>query len=334
MISSTLLPLLATLALAAPAPAATSAASSNSTGCGKALPSGISKGSPSNKMTIQVGDDQREYLVHLPSNYQETTAHPVYFSFHGAGGSDYGQETLSQFSNPDFNHHGISIYPNGDSDAHWLSNPSVSITKSPSDIDFTLEVLQAVEDAYCVDTTRVYAAGKSNGGGLVNLLACNSTSSAKFAAFADVSAANYKNALALNCDPAKKPVPFIIFHGLTDDVIPYYGKNESDDAHSTFQVYPFSQDWAERNGCPHAADPSSQTQLYDDYVTKFTWTCNNATDVVQHYREKDLGHIWPSTEDNSDCEAHSSTCPMGHYVFNATEVIFEFFGNWSLPASA
>ena len=35
----------------------------------------------------------REYIVYLPSNFDNTTSHPVMFSFHGGGGDGLELET-------------------------------------------------------------------------------------------------------------------------------------------------------------------------------------------------------------------------------------------------
>lgn len=46
---------------------------------------------------------------------------------------------------------------------------------------------------------------------------------------------------------------------------------------------------------------------------------------MQHYREGENGHCWPSTVSNDDYESHPEQCPLGKYVFNATKYVFDFF---------
>jgi poly(3-hydroxybutyrate) depolymerase len=60
-------------------------------------------------------------------------------------------------------------------------------------VAFTMEMLDHFEERYCIDSSRVYAAGKSNGGGFTNLLACDAAASKRIAAFAPVSGAYYQD---------------------------------------------------------------------------------------------------------------------------------------------
>lgn len=49
-----------------------------------------------------------------------------------------------------------------------------------NDFQFTDDLLDTIVGAYCIDTSRVFATGKSNGAGFVNQLACH-PQSARFA---------------------------------------------------------------------------------------------------------------------------------------------------------
>jgi poly(3-hydroxybutyrate) depolymerase len=55
----------------------------------------------------------RDFLLSIPSTYNESTAVPLIFSFHGRDKNASSQQDLSQFSNPSFNRDGIVVYPNG-----------------------------------------------------------------------------------------------------------------------------------------------------------------------------------------------------------------------------
>lgn len=95
-------------------------------------------------------------------------------------------------------------------------------------------MLDALSDELCVDASRIYATGKSDGGGFVNLLACSAELSARVAAFAPVSGAYYNldvdtaaacdpGAVALPCSPSRADVPILAFHGGADGTIAYEG---------------------------------------------------------------------------------------------------------------
>jgi poly(3-hydroxybutyrate) depolymerase len=80
-------------------------------------------------------------------------------------------------------------------------------------------------DLYCIDNSRIYAAGKSNGGGFVGgVLACDTKLSTKIAAFAPVAGAFYiPNFIEKGCNPGRPDIPILEFHGGNDGVIPYSG---------------------------------------------------------------------------------------------------------------
>ena len=57
---------------------------------------------------------------------------------------------------------------------------------STDDKGFVADMLVYFGTNFCIDNSRIYAAGKSNGGGFTSLLACDSKLSKAFAAFAPV----------------------------------------------------------------------------------------------------------------------------------------------------
>lgn len=89
-----------------------------------------------------------------------------------------------------------------------------------------------LEGQYCIDTNRIFATGKSQGGGLVNQLACDATLSRRIAAFSPVAGSFYQTDFGAVCDPYRVPIacspgrtnlPMLEIHGLADDTIAYYG---------------------------------------------------------------------------------------------------------------
>jgi poly(3-hydroxybutyrate) depolymerase len=135
-------------------------------------------------------------------------------------------------SNETFNQNYLVVYPRG---IHlvWQGDPDAT---GHDDVDFTLSLLANLSSTFCVDSSRVYAAGKSSGGGFaVNILACDPRASLIFAAFGGMSGACYQGlagATENNCNGATVPVscnqgryPVLIFtiHGSADATINYDG---------------------------------------------------------------------------------------------------------------
>lgn len=135
------------------------------------------------------------------------------------------------------------VYPDG-VNRNW-AGASYSTLSIEEDLEFVWDLLAKVRKDYCVDSARIYATGHSNGGGLVNLIACNATVGAEFAAFAPVSGAFYENSDDQgDCEPARNSTPILEIHGGDDQIIPYDGgKGRGGEL-------PSIPDWYVRNSSP------------------------------------------------------------------------------------
>lgn len=298
-------------------------------GCGTDIPPAFP--SPGSSKSLHLPDSDREYILYIPETYNTSTPAPLYFSFHGATRDMASQEKLSQFSNPKFNKDAVVVYPNS-KNGYWLSNPNADASK-PDDLDFTAQLLTHMEEKLCIDASRVYSVGKSNGGGFTNVIACNDTVGARFAAFASVSGAYYDAESVPDvppCEPAIRDegFPFLELHGEDDTTAPIDGNTEENRKVPIIDILNF---WTEYNGCEQGASPAANQTIFEDPVVKYVvWNCGGKDGIVQHYREGNNGHCWPSTESNSDFVDHPDQCPMGKYVFDATECIVDFFSKYQL----
>ncbi|KAF7180047.1 hypothetical protein CNMCM7691_009213 [Aspergillus felis] len=189
-------------------------------GCGKPLPEHFLPGG-SYKAHINTTNGLRDYIIHIPCSYDENRAIPLIFSFHARDKNAEYQEQLSQFSNVAWNPDAIAVYPQG-LDNQWQGDPD---SHGVDDVGFTMTMLDHFEERYCIDSSRVYATGKSNGGGFTNLLACDATASTRIAAFAPVSGAFYQDVppadcnpgtVPIECNPGRDVIPIIEFHGSAD----------------------------------------------------------------------------------------------------------------------
>ncbi|KAJ5809813.1 uncharacterized protein N7503_002031 [Penicillium pulvis] len=300
----------------------------SSTGCKKELPPAFPN--PGKSTPLNLPGTDRDYRLYIPRNYDHNNPTPLYISLHGANRNMDEQERLSQFSNPLFNPDGIAVYPNS-RNGYWLSNPKAH-TSRPNDLDYMYDLITHLEDKLCIDTNRIYAAGKSNGAGFAGVMACNATVGSKIAAFASVSGGYYNisDIPGLGpCSPAPRDegYPFLEFHGTKDTTSPYDGGGR-DDKRPVIDVL---EEWAGRNGCPKDAEWSSNVTVFEHPLVKHaSWDCGGKKGIVQHYREGDWGHCWASTVPNGDTEAFWKQCSLGKYVFNATEIIFDFFSGYQL----
>ncbi|GAA4619404.1 PHB depolymerase family esterase [Saccharopolyspora hordei] len=273
------------------------------TGCGK--PSPVEPGT-SQTRTLESGGLTRSYRVHVPEHYLPVVPTRVVLSFHGHRRTAEYQEELSGFSGGD----AIAVYPQGvvgtDGETAWQGAP---YSADVDDVLFTSDLLDELQREFCVDPRRIYAAGKSNGGGFTGVLACRM--SGRIAAFAPVSGAFYPQ--GGECAP-DRPAPVLDFHGTADGTIPYDG----DPAKGLPPVPDWMAGWAERNGC--ADEPVVRD--HGDGVQVSTWHgCDRGSTVV-HYRVEGLGHDWPSTHPNPDSDVPA--------VLDATPIIEDFFARHPL----
>lgn len=184
---------------------------------------------------------------------------------------------------------------------------------------------------YCIDDNRIYANGKSNGGGFVGTLACDPLGS-NFAAFAPVSGALYTDIDDSSpCHPNRNVTPILEFHGFMDDIIPYGGGLTDHGTGSLVGSIPsWLQRWAGRNGC--SGNPPSNTTTIIPYtqtktVYYSTFDCGTGKDnIVQGYNISNLRHVWPSMHANDDNGGKSSQFSP----IEATRIILDFFAGHSL----
>ena len=167
---------------------------------------------------------EREYLLHIPENYDSSISHPIVFNFHGFGGTAtdhmYSADLRSISDTAGF----ILVYPQGlpsdDGSPHWNIAENGGDNKSNSDdFGFIVSLINELSLEYNIDENRIYACGYSNGAGFSFSVACHLN---QFAAIASISGLMSDWALD-NCDPPK-PVGTMIIHGTSDDARPYLGK--------------------------------------------------------------------------------------------------------------
>jgi Poly(3-hydroxybutyrate) depolymerase len=280
-------------------------------GCGKTpmIPAATSRNE-----TIRVNGLVRAYRLHIPADYNSRHHYPFILNFHGHGSNSRNQEYLTGMSRLADGAQFIVAYPQGTIGRDHLTGWNTGPARYPhvNDIQFTSDIINNVEANLCINTQRIYAAGFSNGGGMVNTLAC--TLSTRIAAFAIVSGGMHP--VAGGCHP-QRPVSLIEFHGTSDHTVPYTGNKSNDDE-------PPIQSWLQSWVKLDAANPQATIFYKRSGVLGERWTTPQHTATIIHYRIQGEGHQWPTiTFQDSN----------GHTV-NATELIWQFFQAHSLAAAA
>lgn len=205
------------------------AAAAQTAGCGQPVTPGVSN------RTIVVGGTQRSYLLVVPRTVAAATPNPVIIGLHG--GSDTAQNA-SRYMGLTSEDPALFVYPQA---PYWPEAGGVAWNVDPQGVDFPYfdALIAELGREHCVDTTRVFAAGKSNGGFMVNSLACFRPG--VFRAIAPVAGGGPQTT---RCPEG---VAAMIVHGSADRVVPISSGR-------------FSRDhWLARNGNtgapPVPADP-------------------------------------------------------------------------------
>ena len=184
--------------------AAAEPAPSRADGCARPkTPSGL----------VDLGTDDgagrmRTYRVQAPSNYDAARRYPVFFVFHGAGGSaanaaSFGLQRVAGASGL-----GIFVFPEGrDFQGQGIGWDD---RRDGYDLPFFEHMLRDLNESYCIDDKQIFAAGFSWGGDFVIALACNRGELLRAVAinsavdeFKDVS--DYKTYLGLPCRSERHP---------------------------------------------------------------------------------------------------------------------------------
>lgn len=259
----------------------------------------------------------RTYQLHLPPNYTSQTPWPLILAFHGRGGTGAEIEGFSKLSTLP----AVVAYPNGvigtggGNRQAWQGAPYAA--SGVDDVAFTSDLLNTLQNGLCVDQRRVYATGKSNGGGFTGLLACRMAG--RIAAIAPVAAAFYPGTgTDQDCTPSR-PVPVIDFHGTGDTTIPYDGDVSRDLPPIGTWVY----GWVLRDNC--AKWGFHQTISPDIAITR--WGNCNADAAVQHVAIAGGGHTWPGADVPSGGAGEPTT-----QTIEAHELIWEFLSGHQLPS--
>lgn len=235
-----------------------------------------------NAQTLVHDGIDREYIIYIPNSYDETSATPILFNFHGFGGS------ASQFINDaDMRAEAeansfILVYPQGsclNGASHWNPCPIDGDNKSTADdVGFVEAMISEISSQYNLDMERIYAAGYSNGGMMAYGLA--NYKSDLIAAVASVSGT------MLNCTgPTSHPMPVVHLHGTSDGVIPYDGSNDYSSVQNTLDY------WINFNNTV-----SSPTINIDNTggmtIEHYVYDQGDNSVSVEHYKYVGGDHVW------------------------------------------
>ena len=238
--------------------------------------------------------EKREYVLYVPSSYDRSRPTPLVISMHGAGLWGAAQRDISRWNELADRKGFIVVYPSGfggNGVRIWRAEPGDDLKK---DVRFISDLIDTLSVGYNIDSTRIYANGLSNGGGMSFALSC--TLSNRIAAVGLVAAAQtlpWRWCLEREAGgerrEAERPVPVISFHGTADPVVPYNGGASWISPRPFPNVPNWSANWARRNRC--GSNPV-ETKTAPDVTRREYKGCADDASVVL-YTIRGGGHTWP-----------------------------------------
>jgi polyhydroxybutyrate depolymerase len=264
-----------------------------------------------------------------------TVPRPLVLDFHGLGEGAILHATTTQFGALAQRDGFVVAFPEGTgAPVHW---DTADDSPANPDLAFVRALLARVESTQCIDLSRVYASGFSDGAFMASLLAC--TMSDRFTAIAAVSGLQRDSPC-----PASRRVPIISFHGTADPVLFFNGGTGmpsldgilgspnppgQPSAGPTSPVrlngpgYPATvRAWATSEGCRTAP---TDVEVASDVVLR-AYPCPEGT-AVQFYVIVGGGHSWPGPRSASPLRSVAGGTSAG---FNATDLIWVFFERFAL----
>lgn len=259
-----------------------------SLGCGRPQPK-------QGTNTFRYRGTRRPFLLALPSDYNGSDARPLILNFHGLGSNSVEQSAYSRLPSAGPQKGFIVVTPDTAPGRNGWKLPGMP--NGNADIRFVDAFLDHLEKKLCVDRSREFAGGMSNGAGLSAALVCGLNG--RLAGVAPIAGLN----LTFPCASAK-PTTIIAFHGTGDKIVPYKGgppfegktekvpgwmrpKNGKINLPSVEWAIAA---WARNFGCGPAKDGVGSTEVR---LRRYT-DCKNGA-IVQLYTVNDGGHTWPGS---------------------------------------
>ncbi|KAK5689317.1 hypothetical protein LTR17_026342 [Elasticomyces elasticus] len=309
-----------------------------STGCGAALPAGLTTMGRSVAFSMSTPDGyNRTYLVKVPQYYSATSASPLILGFPGNGADASSIEQQTGYSGSSLNPYAVVVYVTGVG-LGFQSNPAYAPGKQYANVDdigFIKLLIANITASFCIDTGHIFAIGHSNGGGFVGVMACDPVLSVTIAAFAGNSAALYTNIDSstnpdpntmepLNtpvqalCSPGRNDVPFVEFHGTADTQIAYAGSIVHA-AKALPSIPHWATDWSIRQGygstnvTTYQAPLAPTTNGGPANVTIYRFGSGARLGIITHYRLESWVHAYPNFANDNSAPIDASSTAMAFF---------------------
>ena len=289
----------------------------------------LSVDKPSEQKTISItfGGVARNFIVYLPSGYNNSGKMPLIFAIHGGSGTPEGMINIANFKPIADRDKVVLVYPEGIQKNWNDGRPTAPNQLGINDVGFFNQMCDYMINNYSVDGKKIYATGISNGGFMSTRLGCELSN--RIAAIAVDAATMEAKTIAPNCNPGR-PVPALYIHGTTDPLVPFLGGQMTAGGTaggtilSHFQVI---EKWVALNGCNTTPTITDLPDISNDGTTikQRVYTGGTTGSEVVSYVILNGGHTWPQGYQYLNEAIIGKTSQD----MNACEVIWTFFKRFS-----
>lgn len=262
-----------------------------STGCGKAPTIPNSDYNNGHHIAITVGNMAREYILNVPTNYDNSHPYKLIIAYHELNGND-DEMYRNQYYHllPLANNTAIFVAPNGQQNNANCTQAGGCGWPNPgnTDLAFADALVAQIQQTFCVDKDRIFATGWSFGGSMSYKTACERPLGGVANGYIRAIAVYSGSQLSGNCTPTK-PVAYYASHGTADSVLCYDQTRTAGCA--VGNGVSLAQNFSMANGCTFMAPTK---------VTSGNHICTSMTGCMTGYPVEFCSFNGPHTPDPTD----------------------------------
>ena len=273
---------------------------------------------------------RRSYRLFVPTGLKDAETIPLVLVFHGGGGTGWGTERLTGFSDLAERERFIVAYPNGIGRS-WNDGRDTTVSRAHrdhiDDVRFIATMIDAISTEHRIDPKRIYATGISNGAIFSHYLGARLAR--RIAAIAPV-----VGGIAEPFDKhfkAEQPVSVLILQGTDDPLVPFDGGDVAGGKRGRIiSTKETVKKWTQQDRCgptPEIAKILNHDPDDGCEAERSTWSsCRDGTEVTL-YTLRGAGHTWPGGAQYLPQRFIGKVCRD----IDATEVIWNFFKRHAKP---
>lgn len=270
----------------------------------------LARGTEAGVEYLSHGGLTRSYVVIRPQSL--SSAQPVMVLLHGNSGTPQGMANIARISELVAARQAVVVLPEA-VDARWSEDPADS--RGIDDVGFISALVQRLRATPNVNGQKLYLAGFSNGGAMVQRYAC--ASPASFAAYGVVSAVLRPGIAAACAGSPARPIAYML--GTLDPVVAFDGISGFSSAATSVAH------WVDAQGCTGESTEALPNTALDGTTTDLThYTGCAQGNELRFYKINGGGHAWPG----GAFQGLASSIGLTAQDYSATEAFWDYFGTY------